>query len=77
MLELLGSKDCNPIATVVKVGGSLGQGPATEVTHLGLNQPPAFSIMGTMLVQEDSFHGNCSILPQRRKGNYLGHNYVA
>ena len=28
---------------MVKVGGSLGQGPATEVTHLGLNQPPVFS----------------------------------
>ena len=26
--------------TVVKVGGSVDQGPATEVTHLRLNQPP-------------------------------------
>ena len=24
------------------VGGGIGQGPATEVTHLGLNQPPVF-----------------------------------
>ena len=28
---------------LVKVGGSLGRGPAIEVTHLGLNQPPIFS----------------------------------
>ena len=28
---------------LVKVRGSLGQGPATEVTHLGLNQSPVFS----------------------------------
>ena len=27
---------------MVKLGGSLGQGPATEITHLGLNQPPVF-----------------------------------
>ena len=31
------------IYTVVKVGGSTGQDPATEVTHLRLNQPPVFS----------------------------------
>ena len=31
------------IYTVVKVGGGTGQGPATEVTHLRLNQPPVFS----------------------------------
>ena len=29
--------------TLLKVEGSLGQGPATEVTHCGLNQPPIFS----------------------------------
>ena len=29
--------------TVVKVGGGTGQGPATEMTHLRLNQPPVFS----------------------------------
>ena len=40
---LLGSKGCNPTCTVVKVGGSLDQGSAAEVTHLGLNQPPVFS----------------------------------
>ena len=27
----------------VQVGGSVDQGPATEVTHLRLNQPPVFS----------------------------------
>ena len=26
--------------SVVKVGGGMGQDPATEVTHLRLNQPP-------------------------------------
>ena len=31
------------ICTVVKVGGGTGQDPATEVTHLRLNQPPVFS----------------------------------
>ena len=31
------------IYTVVKVGGGIGQDPATEVTNLRLNQPPAFS----------------------------------
>ena len=31
------------IGTVVKVGGGIGQDPATEVTHLRLNQPPVFS----------------------------------
>ena len=25
------------------MGGGIGQDPATEVTHLGLNQPPVFS----------------------------------
>ena len=32
--------------TVEIVGGSIGQGPATEVTYLGLNQPPFFSSVG-------------------------------
>ena len=31
------------IYTVVKVGGGTGQGPAAEVTHCRLNQPPVFS----------------------------------
>ena len=31
------------VYTVVKVGGGTGQDPATEVTHLRLNQPPVFS----------------------------------
>ena len=31
------------IYNVVKVGGGTGQYPATEVTHLRLNQPPVFS----------------------------------
>ena len=30
------------IYTVVKVGGGIGQDPATEVTHLRLNQSPVF-----------------------------------
>ena len=30
------------IYAVVKVGGGIGQDPATEVTHLRLNQPPVF-----------------------------------
>ena len=32
------------IYTVVKVGGGIGQDPATEVTHLRLNQPPVFPV---------------------------------
>ena len=32
--------------TVENVGGGIGQGPATEVTYLGLNQPPFFSSVG-------------------------------
>ena len=31
------------IYTVVKVGGGIGQDPATEVTHLRLNLPPVCS----------------------------------
>ena len=31
------------ISTVENVGGGIGQDPATEVTHVGLNQPPVFS----------------------------------
>ena len=27
------------------MGGSLGQGPATEITHLGLHQPPVITCM--------------------------------
>ena len=38
------------ISTVVKVGGGIGQGPATEVTHLRLNQPPVFSSVTIVLV---------------------------
>ena len=34
------------MAVLVKVGGSLGQGPTTEVTHLGINQPRVFSSVG-------------------------------
>ena len=30
------------LGIALQVGGSLGQGPATEITHLGLNQPPVF-----------------------------------
>ena len=33
---------CSQLYTIVKVGGGMGQGPATEVTHLRLNQPPFF-----------------------------------
>ena len=34
------------ISTVENVGGGIGQDPATEVTHVGLNQPPFFSSEG-------------------------------
>ena len=34
------------IYTVVKVGGDTDQDPATEVTHLRLNQPSVFSSVG-------------------------------
>ena len=30
---------------MVKVVGSLGRDPATEITNVGLNQPPVFSSM--------------------------------
>ena len=36
------------IYTVVKVGGGTGQDPATEVTHLRLNQPPVFSSVAVL-----------------------------
>ena len=29
--------------TLENVGSGIGQDPATEVTHLGLNKPPVFS----------------------------------
>ena len=35
---------------MVKVGGSLGQGPATEITHLGLNQPAVFSALSERII---------------------------
>ena len=38
------------IYTVVKVGGGIGQDPATEVTHLRLNQPPVFSSVYILLL---------------------------
>ena len=34
--------------TVVKLRGDMGQGPASEMTHLGLNQPPVFFSDGEM-----------------------------
>ena len=39
------------IYTVVKVGGGTGQDPATEVTHLRLNQPPVFSSESTSVCE--------------------------
>ena len=39
------------IYTVVKVGGGIGQDPATEVTHLRLNQPPVFSSVKCVCVR--------------------------
>ena len=39
LLELRAHKGYNP-NTVVKLQGGMGQGSATEVTHLRLNQPP-------------------------------------
>ena len=35
--------------TVLKVGGSIGQGPATEVTYLGLNQAPVFPVYTNLI----------------------------
>ena len=37
--------ECTKAVTLhwVEVGGVMGQGPASEVTHLRLNQPPIFS----------------------------------
>ena len=35
---------------MVKVGGGMGQGPASEVTHLKLNQIPVFLCCGTKIV---------------------------
>ena len=37
------------IDTVVKVGGGIGQDPATEVTHLRLNQPPVFTSVASSI----------------------------
>ena len=34
---------------MVKVGGGTGQDPATEVTHLRLNQPPVFSSVASSI----------------------------
>ena len=36
------------IYTVVKVGSGTGQDPATEVTHLRLNQPPVYAHCNTL-----------------------------
>ena len=43
---------CN--STLVKVGSGMGLGPATEVTHLRLNQPPVFFSVC------DNVFGNCN-----------------
>ena len=32
------------LSTVKNVGGGIGQDPATEVTHVGLNQPQFFPV---------------------------------
>ena len=45
------------IYTVVKVGGGIGQDPATEVTHLRLNQPPVFS-SGAVALQKYKVWGH-------------------
>ena len=42
---------------MVKVGGGIGQGPATEVTHLRLNQPPVFSSVNIVLVLVNTLTG--------------------
>ena len=42
------------LATVVKVGGGMGQGSATEVIHLRLNQPPVSPVWST--VADLGFH---------------------
>ena len=53
------TRDC------VKVGGGLGQGPITEMTHLRLNHPSVFAVRsfipGTTLV----FCPACMCLPAR------------
>ena len=57
------------IYTVVKVGGGTGQDPATEVTHLRLNQPPVFSSVMSELVMSvgqskwNTFPCMCSTIP--------------
>ena len=47
LLELRVHKRCN---STVKVGCGMGQGPASEVTHLKLNQIPVCLCYGTKIV---------------------------
>ena len=58
--------------TKVKVGGGTGQDPATEVTHLRLNQPPVFSsaIVGKTpfsdsdIIRQESIQATLDLLKQ-------------
>ena len=51
--------------TVVKVGGGTGQGPATEVTHLRLNQHPfLFHRITQSLAHETTSILLCSLMGQ-------------
>ena len=76
------------ISTVENVGGGIGQDPATEVTHVRLNQPPVFSSAVTVYVltpsmtspgshpnpmHADSIHTICMNIYNQ---NYDVHSYV-
>ena len=50
------------IYTVVKVGGGIGQDPATEVTHLRLNQPPVFSSVPKLFSEYSLQSKNVSVI---------------
>ena len=43
------------------VGGGIGQCPATEVTYLGLNQPPVFSSIYTHSSSLQSLDWTCEL----------------
>ena len=60
---LIGTFTKAVIYTVVKMGGGMGQDPATEVTHLRLNQPPVFSSSVPKLFSEYSLQSkNVSVI---------------
>ena len=63
LIWALSSNGCNYPYTVIKVGGSLYQGPATEVTHLGLNQPPVLFQCRPLFVESWTFSKVYAVLP--------------